>query len=110
MFLISESVAMILYYGPNYALPHRPPPLTEEERLLKEVRDLEAAASTGTSAKKSHVKGIDVPMKDEVKKALIGLSDGSNGQNLIQLVKPLFFMVFQGLCDYVLTLVASYSQ
>ena len=64
----------------------RPAPLTEEERLLKEVRDLEAEASCGTSSRKSHVSsGIAFPLSPEAQFALKSLHTAT-AYNLIQLV------------------------
>ncbi|KAF8477432.1 hypothetical protein BDZ91DRAFT_709234 [Kalaharituber pfeilii] len=63
----------------------KPAPLTEEERLLKEVRDLEAEASRGTSARKSHVSsGISFPLSPEAEFALKTLSSAT-AHNLVQL-------------------------
>lgn len=64
----------------------RPAPLTEEERLLKEVRDLEAEASRGTSSRRSHVSsGITFPLSPEAQFSLKSLHT-STDYNLVQLV------------------------
>src|SRR5690606_32274572 len=60
-------------------------PLTEEERVLGEVRALEAAASSGTQARKSHVSsGVGFPISQEALDALKGLNEGKS--TLVQLV------------------------
>lgn len=66
-------------------LAFRPAPLTEEERLLKEVRDLEAEASRGTSSRKSHVSsGIVFPLSPEAQFMLKSLHTATT-HNLVQL-------------------------
>lgn len=63
----------------------RPAPLTEEERLLKEVREFEAEASRGTSSRKSHVSsGIVFPLSPEAQFALKSLHTAT-AHNLVQL-------------------------
>ena len=64
----------------------RPAPLTEEERLLKEVHDLEAEASCGTTSRRSHVSsGITFPLSPEAEYALKSLHTAI-AYNLVQLV------------------------
>ena len=63
----------------------RPVPLTEEERLLKEVRDLETEASRGTSSRRSHVSsGIAFPLSSEAQFALKSLHTATD-YNMVQL-------------------------
>ncbi|KAL7270435.1 Twinfilin-1 [Rhizina undulata] len=63
----------------------KPAPLTEEEQMLKEVREAEAAASTGTAARKAHVSsGVSFPVSEEALQALENLKDKSF-INLVQL-------------------------
>ncbi|KAI9830370.1 MAG: Twinfilin-1, partial [Thelocarpon superellum] len=59
-------------------------PLTQEEQTLQEVREAEAAASQGTSARSSHVSsGLSFPITDDAISALKGLDVGRH--NLVQL-------------------------
>jgi len=63
----------------------KPVPLTEEERLLKEVRDLEAEASRGTSSRRSHVSsGVAFPLSSEAQFALKSLHTTTD-YNMVQL-------------------------
>ena len=60
-------------------------PLTEEEQTLQGVRDAEAEASRGTTARSSHVSsGLSFPMSEDALSALKSLSNGND--NLVQLV------------------------
>ncbi|MCJ1257968.1 Twinfilin-1 [Lignoscripta atroalba] len=60
-------------------------PLTEEEQTLQGVKDAEAEASRGTSARSSHVSSsVSFPISGDALQALRGLSDGHD--NLVQLV------------------------
>ena len=60
-------------------------PLTEEELALQEVKDAEAEASRGTTARSSHVSsGLSFPIATDALDALRKLSHGAD--NLIQLV------------------------
>ena len=60
-------------------------PLTEEEQTLEKVKEAEAEASTGTTARSSHVKGpLTFPLSAAAQQALEGLPKG--GENLVQLV------------------------
>ncbi|KAI9808384.1 MAG: Twinfilin-1 [Pycnora praestabilis] len=59
-------------------------PLTKEEETLQDVKEAEASASKGTSAKSSHVSsGVGFPISEEAMRALKGLD--SDGDNLVQL-------------------------
>ena len=63
----------------------RPAPLTEEERLLGEVRRLEAEESRGTSSRKAHVSNaLCFPFSPEAIFALKSLT-ASTAHNLVQL-------------------------
>ncbi|KAF8455390.1 hypothetical protein BGX38DRAFT_1267313 [Terfezia claveryi] len=63
----------------------KPSPLTEEERHLKDVRDLEAENSRGTSSRKSHVSsGIAFPLSPEAQFMLKSLHTATT-HNLVQL-------------------------
>lgn len=60
-------------------------PLTEEEQILQGVKEAEAEASQGTSARSSHVSsGLSFPLSTAALAALKGLSEGQ--ENLVQLV------------------------
>lgn len=60
-------------------------PLTEEEQTLQGVKDAEAEASMGTTARSSHVSGsLSLPMSEAARQALEALSTG--GGDLVQLV------------------------
>lgn len=59
-------------------------PLTEEEQTLESVRQAEAEASTGTTARSSHVKNsLAFPVSDQAREALRELARGTD--NLVQL-------------------------
>ena len=76
---------LYLYSETNYFIHNRPAPLTEEERLLKEVREVESALSTGTASRKSHVSSsLGFPLSPEAMFALKSL-DTSTTHNLVQL-------------------------
>jgi twinfilin-like protein len=61
-------------------------PLTEEERTLQGVKEAEAEASRGTTARSSHVSsGLSFPISSDALQALRGLPAG--GDSLIQLVR-----------------------
>lgn len=61
-------------------------PLTEEEQTLQGVKEAEAEASRGTSARSSHVSsGLSFPMSADALAALKALPDGQ--ENLVQLVR-----------------------
>ena len=65
---------------------HRKAPLTEEEQTLESVRQAEAEASTGTTARSSHVKNsLAFPVSDQAREALRELARGTD--NLVQLVR-----------------------
>ncbi|EPS38210.1 hypothetical protein H072_7975 [Dactylellina haptotyla CBS 200.50] len=60
-------------------------PLTEEEAALKDVKEAEAEASRGTTARASHVSsGVAFPVNDEALDALRRLPSSPNG--LVQLM------------------------
>lgn len=63
-----------------------PAPLTEEERVLGEVRRLESEVSYGTAGRKSHVQsgGVSMPISPEALFALKSLNTASTF-NLVQL-------------------------
>jgi len=61
-----------------------PAPLTEEESTMKAVREAEAEASQGMSARKAHTKGGVVPFSKESIEALSNLQSGEF-INLVQL-------------------------
>ncbi|KAI9782320.1 MAG: Twinfilin-1 [Peltula sp. TS41687] len=59
-------------------------PLTEEEKTLEDVKQAEAEASRGTSARSSHVNhGMNFPMSEEAATALTNLKESE--ENLVQL-------------------------
>lgn len=63
----------------------RKAPLTEEEKTLEDVRQAEAEASQGTSARSSHIKhGLNFPVSQEATTALSNLMESD--ENLVQLV------------------------
>lgn len=63
-----------------------PAPLTEEERVLGEVRRLEAEVSYGTAGRKSHTSGgVAMPISPEALFALKSLNSASTF-NLVQLI------------------------
>lgn len=63
----------------------RKAPLTEGEKTLEDVKQAEAEASRGTSARSSHVgRGLKFPMSDEATTALQNLMESN--ENLVQLV------------------------
>lgn len=62
-------------------------PLTEEEEVLKEVKDAEAEARGGTGAKRAQFgKGASLEIEGDVRRALEDLREGG-GDNLVQLVR-----------------------
>ncbi len=63
-------------------------PLTEEEQSLQEIKDAEADASRGTSARSNHVSTdskVELLIDDDALDALKSLNGGSH--NLVQLVQ-----------------------
>ena len=74
-------------------------PLTEEEQALQGVKDAEAEASRGTTAKSSHVSsGLSFPMATDALDALRELAHGTH--SLIQLVCRFFWDQPMGLTLY----------
>ena len=70
--------------------------MTEEERVLKEVRDAEYQAQAGTTNRKAHVSsGVGFPISADAVDALKQLKDGE--VTLVQLVCSLF-SGFAGIC------------
>lgn len=62
-------------------------PLTEEEEVLKGVKNAEAEAQRGTAAKRAHFgTGASLGIELEVRRTLGNLREGS-GDNLVQLVR-----------------------
>ena len=67
-------------------------PLTEEEQSLERVKEAEAEASTGTTARSSHVKGpLTFPLSAAAQQALEGLPSSSD--NLVQLVSKYICLI-----------------
>ncbi|KAG0643162.1 hypothetical protein HOY80DRAFT_1007579 [Tuber brumale] len=62
----------------------KPVPLTEEEKILKEVKEAEAEASAGTLTKKATSRGVLTPVTEEALEALRNLKSGGF-INLVQL-------------------------
>lgn len=62
-------------------------PLTEEEEVLKGVKDAEAEARGGTGAKRAQFgTGASLGIEEEVRRILEVFREGS-GDNLVQLVR-----------------------
>lgn len=62
-------------------------PLTEEEEVLKGVKDAEATARAGTGAKRAQFgTGASLAIGEEARRTLKVLGGGS-GDNLVQLVR-----------------------
>lgn len=66
-------------------------PLTEEEQTLGAVKRAESEEGRGSSVKRSHISDhFAMPISDDAMGALKKLGDSESGDNLVQLVRPIY--------------------